>query len=41
MTVAIRDLAKTTGLSLGTISRALKNQGGLIEATRTVHGVKS
>ncbi len=35
MSVTIRDLAKATGLSLGTISRTLKNQGGLTEATRT------
>jgi DNA-binding LacI/PurR family transcriptional regulator len=35
MSVTIRDLAKATGLSLGTISRALKNQVGLTEATRT------
>ncbi len=35
MSVTIRDLAKATGLSVGTISRALKNQGGLTELTRT------
>ncbi|MBR7800918.1 LacI family DNA-binding transcriptional regulator [Undibacterium fentianense] len=34
MRVTIRDIAKTTGLSLGTISRALKNQSGLTESTR-------
>lgn len=34
MRVTIRDIAKATGLSLGTISRALKNQDGLTEATR-------
>ncbi len=34
MSVTIRDIAKATGLSLGTISRALKNQSGLTEATR-------
>lgn len=34
MAVTIRDIAKATGLSLGTISRALKNQSGLTEATR-------
>ncbi len=35
MSVTIRDLAKATGLSLGSISRVLKNQGGLTAATRT------
>ncbi len=35
MTITIRDLAKATGLSLGTISRALKNQSGLSEVTRS------
>lgn len=34
MSVTIRDIAKATGLSLGTISRALKNQSGLTESTR-------
>lgn len=34
MSVTIRDIAKATGLSLGTISRALKNQAGLTEQTR-------
>ncbi|TXI89198.1 MAG: LacI family transcriptional regulator, partial [Burkholderiaceae bacterium] len=34
MSVTIRDIAKATSLSLGTISRALKNQSGLTEATR-------
>ena len=34
MRVTIRDIAKATGLSLGTISRALKNQSGLTESTR-------
>jgi DNA-binding LacI/PurR family transcriptional regulator len=34
MAVTIRDLAQATGLSIGTISRALKNQGGLTETTR-------
>ncbi|MBI1834461.1 MAG: LacI family DNA-binding transcriptional regulator, partial [Burkholderiales bacterium] len=34
MSITIRDLAKATGLSLGTISRALKNQAGLTESTR-------
>ena len=34
MTVSIRDIARHTGLSVGTVSRALKNQEGLTEATR-------
>jgi DNA-binding LacI/PurR family transcriptional regulator len=34
MSVTIRDIAKATNLSLGTISRALKNQTGLTESTR-------
>lgn len=34
MRITIRDIARVTGLSLGTISRALKNQDGLTEATR-------
>lgn len=34
MSVTIRDIAKATNLSLGTISRALKNQTGLTETTR-------
>ena len=33
--VTIRDIATATGLSSGTISRALKNQAGLTEATRS------
>ncbi len=32
--VTIRDIATATGLSAGTISRALKNQEGMTEATR-------
>ena len=34
MPVTIRDRAQATGLSIGTISRARKNQGGLTETTR-------
>jgi DNA-binding LacI/PurR family transcriptional regulator len=34
MTVTIRDLARATGASIGTVSRALKNQAGLGEPTR-------
>lgn len=34
MAVTIRDLAQATGFSIGTISRALKNQSGLTETTR-------
>jgi DNA-binding LacI/PurR family transcriptional regulator len=30
----LRDIAETTGLSIGTVSRALKNQAGMTEATR-------
>jgi DNA-binding LacI/PurR family transcriptional regulator len=33
--VTIRDIADVTGLSCGTISRALKNQEGMTEATRS------
>ena len=36
MSVTIRDIAKAAGLSSGTISRALKNEGGLTEETRRV-----
>lgn len=36
MNVTIRDIAKAAGLSSGTISRALKNEGGLTEETRRV-----
>ena len=34
MAVSIRDIASQTGLSVGTVSRALKNQEGLTEETR-------
>jgi len=33
--VTLRHIASATGLSIGTVSRALKNQGGMTEATRT------
>ncbi|MFZ6678368.1 LacI family DNA-binding transcriptional regulator [Undibacterium sp. Tian12W] len=36
MCITIRDLAVATGFSVGTISRALKNQTGLTEATRVL-----
>ena len=32
--VTIRDIAQATGLSIGTVSRALKNQAGMTEVTR-------
>lgn len=32
--VTLRDIAGETGLSIGTVSRALKNQAGMTEATR-------
>jgi len=32
--VTIRDIAEATGLSIGTVSRALKNQAGMTEQTR-------
>ncbi|OON64390.1 LacI family transcriptional regulator [Massilia sp. KIM] len=32
--VTLRDIAAATGLSIGTVSRALKNQGGMTDATR-------
>ena len=32
--VTIRDIAEATGLSVGTVSRALKNQAGMTEVTR-------
>jgi len=34
MSVTVRDLARATGCSIGTVSRALKNQAGLGEHTR-------
>jgi len=34
MTVTIRDIARATGYSIGTVSRALKNQDGLTDKTR-------
>lgn len=33
--VTLRDIAETTGLSIGTVSRALKNQAGMTEETRS------
>jgi DNA-binding LacI/PurR family transcriptional regulator len=35
MAVTIRDIARATGYSIGTVSRALKNQDGLTDKTRT------
>ncbi|MBD8657793.1 LacI family DNA-binding transcriptional regulator [Oxalobacteraceae sp. CFBP 13730] len=35
MAVTIRDIARATGYSIGTVSRALKNQDGLTDETRT------
>ncbi|MEJ8797283.1 LacI family DNA-binding transcriptional regulator [Trinickia caryophylli] len=35
MTTTIRDIARAANVSIGTVSRALKNQPGLSEATRT------
>jgi DNA-binding LacI/PurR family transcriptional regulator len=32
--ITLRDIAVTTGLSIGTVSRALKNQAGMTEVTR-------
>jgi DNA-binding LacI/PurR family transcriptional regulator len=32
--ITIRDIARVAGVSAGTISRALKNEPGLTEATR-------
>jgi DNA-binding LacI/PurR family transcriptional regulator len=32
--VTLRDIAEASGLSIGTVSRALKNQAGMTEATR-------
>ena len=34
MAVTIRDIARATGYSIGTVSRALKNQDGLTDKTR-------
>lgn len=34
MAVTIRDIARATGYSIGTVSRALKNQDGLTDRTR-------
>ena len=34
MSVTIRDIARATNYSIGTVSRALKNQDGLTEKTR-------
>lgn len=34
MAVTIRDIARETGYSIGTVSRALKNQDGLTDKTR-------
>ena len=34
--VTLRDIAAATGLSIGTVSRALKNQAGMTEATRNI-----
>ncbi|ALV05249.1 LacI family DNA-binding transcriptional regulator [Roseateles depolymerans] len=34
--VTIRDIAKASGLSIGTVSRGLRNQGGLSDATRQI-----
>ncbi|MDH0866047.1 LacI family DNA-binding transcriptional regulator [Mitsuaria sp. GD03876] len=34
--VTIRDIAKASGLSIGTVSRGLRNQSGLSESTRQV-----
>lgn len=34
MTVTVRDIAREAGVSIGTVSRALKNQPGLAEETR-------
>lgn len=36
MSITVRDLAAATGLSIGTISRALKHQDGLSDATRAL-----
>ncbi|HZX25888.1 MAG TPA: LacI family DNA-binding transcriptional regulator [Telluria sp.] len=34
--VTLRDIAEVTGLSIGTVSRALKNQAGMTEQTRNL-----
>jgi DNA-binding LacI/PurR family transcriptional regulator len=34
--VTIRDIAKASGLSIGTVSRGLRNQGGLSDSTRQI-----
>ncbi|MFL6705357.1 MAG: LacI family DNA-binding transcriptional regulator, partial [Paraburkholderia graminis] len=34
MAITIRDVARAASVSIGTVSRALKNQPGLSEATR-------
>lgn len=34
--VTLRDIAKASGLSIGTVSRGLRNQGGLSEGTRQI-----
>ncbi len=34
--VTLRDIAQATGLSIGTVSRALKNQVGMTETTRNI-----
>ncbi|WP_035373044.1 LacI family DNA-binding transcriptional regulator [Pseudoduganella violaceinigra] len=34
--VTLRDIAEATGLSIGTVSRALKNQAGMTEVTRNL-----
>ncbi|MCB6185304.1 LacI family transcriptional regulator [Leeia sp. TBRC 13508] len=42
MSATVRDIAKVAGVSIGTVSRALKNQAGLTESTRLkIHQVAS